>query len=426
MLHLYCKFAALKKRSDGRYKATYTHKGKKHYFYGATRDEANAKREAYIDALKKAPNMDGSITFSEWLDEYLIDAKTRVSRATYSSYESLVRIHLKPGLGDYPLIGLQPHMIRDFLYRKLEDGSSTRSVEYMYVILKAALTLAVNDGLLYRNPAAGVRKPKVQKTPAAVLTLEQLKKLLNAIDDDPEYFRLIYITASTGLRREEVLALRIKDIDTRRHTLSVLQTLHYDSRQTYITKTTKTASSRRTIALDDITYGYVQEQMQVIEDQRQLLHEPDPITTLSASLTQELRSELNSLKERYEEQYQKGLSDLKADGNWNRLTPEQKNELLSAESLDGTAQPVFALQSTTDILATLDKTSCSVLKDRIAALPARFEKVAREAAARLEPKTQFISISHRTLRSEEDIDAWLREVEAQLKAALPNGPVVAR
>lgn len=53
---------ALKKRSDGRYKATYTHKGKKHYFYGATRDEANAKREAYIDALKKAPNMDGSIT----------------------------------------------------------------------------------------------------------------------------------------------------------------------------------------------------------------------------------------------------------------------------------------------------------------------------------------------------------------------------
>lgn len=259
---------ALKKRSDGRYKATYTHKGKKYYFYGATRDEANAKREAYIDTLKKAPNMDGSITVSEWLDEYLIDAKTRVSRATYSSYESLVRIHLKPGLGDYPLIGLQPHMIRDFLYRKLEDGSSTRSVEYMYVILKAALTLAVNDGLLYRNPAAGVRKPKVQKTPAAVLTLEQLKKLLNAIDDDLEYFRLIYITASTGLRREEVLALRIKDIDTRRRTLSVQQTLHYDSRQTYITKTTKTASSRRTIALDDITYGYVQEQMQAVEKRK--------------------------------------------------------------------------------------------------------------------------------------------------------------
>lgn len=60
---------ALKKRSDGRYKATYTHKGKKYYFYGTTRDEANAKREAYISALKKAPNMDASITVSEWLDE---------------------------------------------------------------------------------------------------------------------------------------------------------------------------------------------------------------------------------------------------------------------------------------------------------------------------------------------------------------------
>lgn len=61
---------ALKKRNDGRYKATYTYNGKRHYFYGSTRNEAIAKREAYILALKKAPNMDASVTLSEWLDEY--------------------------------------------------------------------------------------------------------------------------------------------------------------------------------------------------------------------------------------------------------------------------------------------------------------------------------------------------------------------
>lgn len=261
---------ALKKRNDGRYKATYTYNGKRHYFYGSTRNEAIAKREAYILALKKAPNMDASVTLSDWLDEYLSDAKTRVSRATYASYESIVRVHLKPGLGNYPCEDIQPHMIRDFMSGKLESGSSTRTVEYMYTVLKAALTQAVNDGLLYRNPAAGVRKPTVKKRSATVLTLPQLKQLLNTIDDDPEYFRLIYLTASTGLRREEVLALQISNINPRQRTISIRQTLHYDSRQTYITQTTKTASSRRTIALDDITYGYIKAQADAVAKRKRL------------------------------------------------------------------------------------------------------------------------------------------------------------
>ncbi|ERT60775.1 tyrosine-type recombinase/integrase [Megasphaera vaginalis (ex Srinivasan et al. 2021)] len=259
---------ALKKRQDGRYKTSCRSKGKRYYFYGSSRDEAIAKREQFLSDLEKAPNRDDSITLSEWLDEYLLDAKLRVSRATYTSYERICRVHLMPVLGSVPLVDLQPYHVRTLIAQKLEAKCSTRSIEYMYVILKAALTMAVNEGLLYRNPAAGVRKPKVVKKQATVLTLDQLKILLSAIDDK-EYYRLIYTAVSTGLRREELLGLRIQDININRRMLSVNQTVHYDNRQTYITKTTKTISSKRVISLDDATYQYIQDQINEIQYRRQ-------------------------------------------------------------------------------------------------------------------------------------------------------------
>ena len=167
-------------------------------------------------------------------------------------------------------------------------------------------------------------------------------------------------------------------------------------------------------------------QVRAIEEQRLLLDEPDPLASLKAALTQALRSELNTLKDSYEARYREGLAELKEDANWQKLTPEQRNELLSEQNLDGRSQPDIALQSTEDILATLERTSCTALKDRTDALPARFVKVAQEAAKLLEPETQYVYIPRRTLRNDEDMDAWLGEVEAKLKKALANGPVVPR
>ena len=167
-------------------------------------------------------------------------------------------------------------------------------------------------------------------------------------------------------------------------------------------------------------------QVRAIEEQRLLLDEPDPLASLKAALTQALRSELNTLKDSYEARYREGLAELKEDANWQKLTPEQRNELLSEQNLDGKSQPDIALQSTEDILATLERTSCTALKDRTDALPARFVKVAQEAAKLLEPETQYVYIPRRTLRNDEDMDAWLGEVEEKLRKALANGPVVPR
>ena len=46
-----------------------------------------------------------------------------------------------------------------------------------------------------------------------------------------------------------------------------------------------------------------------------------------------------------------------------------------------------------------------------------------EAAKLLEPKTQFVQLPRRTLKTEAEIEQWVAEVQAQLTAALAKGPV---
>ncbi|MGZ0080043.1 BREX system P-loop protein BrxC [Methylomonas sp. YC3] len=165
-------------------------------------------------------------------------------------------------------------------------------------------------------------------------------------------------------------------------------------------------------------------QITTIEEQRQLLLEPDAITPLLSNVTQLLRDELNRLQHEYEGRHKQGMQRLEQDENWQKLEPEQRNQLLSEQKLTLSDQPEFNLASTETILATLDKQPLSSLTDRVVALPARFDKVAMDAAELLEPQAQFIQVPRRTLKSEEDIDAWIVEVKSQLQSALSLGPIV--
>ena len=64
--------------------------------------------------------------------------------------------------------------------------------------------------------------------------------------------------------------------------------------------------------------------MNTIEQQRQLLEEPDLVAPLIANLTQLLRDELNKLDSEYDTCHKKGMQRLAVDSNW-RLEPEQRN-----------------------------------------------------------------------------------------------------
>ena len=167
-------------------------------------------------------------------------------------------------------------------------------------------------------------------------------------------------------------------------------------------------------------------QVKTIEQQRQLLEEPDLVGPLIANLTQLLRDELNKLDGEYASRHAEGLKRLADDSNWQQLEPEQRYQLMSAQFLHESARPKVEVQSTSDVLTTLDNCALSMFADRVAAMPVRFDNVASGAAELCEPQAQFIQVPRRTLKTDEEIDAWVDDVKQQLKAALQNGPIVIR
>lgn len=165
-------------------------------------------------------------------------------------------------------------------------------------------------------------------------------------------------------------------------------------------------------------------QAEAISSQRRLLDEPDTVAPLVAVATQALREKLTELDTAYGEQFAKGEARLRDDPNWSRLDPEQREEIRTRKRLTSTDRPFVKVEDTTSVLETLQALSLSSLKDRIDALLPRFNQALAEAAAMLEPKSVPFVVPRRVLKTDADIEAWLKELREQLKKALGDGPVM--
>jgi integrase len=97
-------------------------------------------------------------------------------------------------------------------------------VRYVHTILSAALSEAVDAGLLARNPADKAKPPTAKQAKAPEMypwTARQLKDFL-AWSRDHSHLHVAWdLLAHTGMRRGELLALRWRHIDLEAGTISV-------------------------------------------------------------------------------------------------------------------------------------------------------------------------------------------------------------
>ncbi|MFH2112873.1 MAG: BREX system P-loop protein BrxC [Spirochaetota bacterium] len=168
----------------------------------------------------------------------------------------------------------------------------------------------------------------------------------------------------------------------------------------------------------------IQAQVKIIEQQRQLLEDPDLVAPLIATLTQLLRDELNRLKQQWDTQWTAGEEKLNQDSNWEQLEPEQRHEQRVKQQLLQAMVPQIAVENTQVILQTLDIVGLQQLRDRIAAMPSRYEHLAFGAAKLMEPEVQEVSLPNRTLKTEAEVEAWLVECRAILLNTIKTGPVI--
>ena len=151
------------------------------------------------------------ITTGEWLRLWVDTVTTEVAPKTHERYAEIVRCYLLPAFGRVQLQRLTATDIQRG-YNNFDRKPSPRTRRHIHRILKSALTRAVEQQALTRNPATNLRLPKIEKEPITALTVEQTKILLDAIRHTTTYWPTL-IAVATGMRRGEILALRWKNLD---------------------------------------------------------------------------------------------------------------------------------------------------------------------------------------------------------------------
>ena len=196
------------------------------------------------------------------IDTWLPVVKHDLSPSTWANYASMVRNRLVPHLGAARLQDLGPgHIARAYDALRV-DGANRRgktarplsetSIEHTHRTLHAALAYAMAQGLIARNPADGVRKPKRQRTEMVVWDAAQLSRFLSATSED-RLAPLWRVASHTGMRRSELLGLRWSDIDLDLARLSVQRTRVAIGYRMVDGLGGKTDGSVRVIDLDDGT-----------------------------------------------------------------------------------------------------------------------------------------------------------------------------
>jgi len=163
-------------------------------------------------------------------------------------------------------------------------------------------------------------------------------------------------------------------------------------------------------------------QANAVETERRLLDASDPVPDIRKAAVNALRAAVTSAYGEYEQTYNEQMAALTASDNWKKLKADQQKQILAAEGID--ALPALAVGSEADLIRTLEQTPLPGWKTKADALIQQFARAAMAAAKLLEPKTQRVHLTSGTLKTEQEVKAWLAGTEKDLLAKLKNGPVV--
>jgi integrase len=126
-----------------------------------------------------------------------------------------------------------------------------RTIHHIHVVLGACLKSAVKKKLITTSPVAGAEAPSPgEGDHGMALDAEQLRKLVDGFRGSV-LFPIVATLAFTGARRNEVLALRWRDLDVGAKTLRIERALEETEKFGLAFKEPKTARGTRSITIDD-------------------------------------------------------------------------------------------------------------------------------------------------------------------------------
>lgn len=260
-----------------------------------TKKDAEVELAKFVTEVQNGLVVDGkSLRFSEFTEIWKRDYGSKeLAPTTYKRYCRMLETRLLPYFGHFYINKIRPTDIMKFydllekdtqlVRKKGNNGSKTKkplsgkTILEHHRLLRAMLHKAVYWQLIVANPAERVQAPKARKPKRRSYDDEQTKILLENLEklsiEETKYKVAIILTVFTGVRLGELMGLEWQDVDFKNGIISINRSSQYLSDMGVFTKTPKTESSIREIAIPEFIISLLEEYKLWYEEQKSIYGE---------------------------------------------------------------------------------------------------------------------------------------------------------
>ena len=257
-----------------------------------------SKKDAKIELAKFVTDVQNgmvvegkALKFSEFTEIWKRDYGSKeLAPSTYKRYIRMLETRILPYFGHFYVNKIKPTDIMLFydqlsrdtqlIRKKGNNGAKTikplssKTILEHHRLLRAMLHRAVYWQMIVSNPAERVQPPKTMKPKRKYYDDDQSKILLSNLmqlgENQIKYKVAIILTIFTGFRLGELMGLEWDDINFNDGIVSVNRSSQYLADKGVFTKTPKTESSIRDVAIPEFVISLLEEYKLWYEEQKSL------------------------------------------------------------------------------------------------------------------------------------------------------------
>ena len=212
--------------------------------------------EAHYEVLwsSRGLKLGDRITVMDMVDRY-ISIRTNVKYSTTLGYKTVQSVIKREEFGTRMIDCVTMADAKIWLMALQTKGKSFSSIHTIRGVVRQAFQMAVEDGLLERNPfdfqLSGILINDSKRRES--LTVMEEKEVLKFVKNDKyfcKYYDMIFLLLNTGLRISEMCGLTVRDVDFERGCIAINRTFNRYGKR-YVTESTMTRSGTRMIPMSD-------------------------------------------------------------------------------------------------------------------------------------------------------------------------------
>lgn len=259
----------LSQRKDGVYQGRYKDRFNKiKYIYGTKLSEVKKELAVAIAENVQFTSIRDDIKLDDWFKRWVeVYKKKSVRPNTLREYTHIYNKNISPILGNHNINSFVKSDIQQLIDKIADDNYKYERQSKIKVILNDMFSRAIEDDLMIKNPAKGVKLRADKELKAFTLTTKQQIEFLEA-SKGTFYDNLYNVALNTGLRPGELFALTLDDIHFDEGYIDVNKTLVYqkyldDTCKTFHIEPPKTKQSYRQVPINSECIKYLEKQFEL-------------------------------------------------------------------------------------------------------------------------------------------------------------------